>query len=238
MKKIYITAFLLFTLLPFQSIFAQNAPGLLGKRWTIMYNLDFFYNLQHTAYNQAIRDLPEEPATFLDAAVISITNPGFAFVHQHNIQMEYARSRFTSVGLGLSYFRNGHGMVRNNNDVYAASKNFVVTGGSLIIKKFLSNKGGIAPLGTYYQYGLHLNRVRSSLNVHATIPSNIEEEEDVVSLRPAVSVAYGRQFLLGKALMNVGAEGMLLYPSDDNYIERLTLAYSFRFKVGVGLVAF
>lgn len=249
MKKIYIIAFLLFTFLPFESIFAQDAPGLLGNRWSVFYNLDFSYNFPQATYNQATRDLPENPNTLSEVFGGILSHPNFNINRQHNIQFDYSRTRFQSIGVGLSYFRSGYGILydhSNNTSQETASKNMTSTGFSFLVKQFLQKKGGIAPLGTYYQYGLHINRIRSFLAPNpAYSGSQVVDETVETQIIPGATVVFGRQFIaFNKVLMNIGAETGLLIPatfSNGNFSsphERLGSFYSFKFKIGVGLAPF
>jgi len=245
MKKIYITLFLLFAMTA-QTAFAQGAPGLLGNRFSVFYNMDFFYNVGQYTYNEANKEMPDQPDGMIAATVSMFTNPGVNITRQHNIQLDYSITRFKSIGIGLSYFRNGYGTIQTGQRVDVASKNLTSISGSIFYKTFLRSSGGFAPLGNYYQYGLHANQVQESTRENSMLfdePRNYIGRQYII---PSFTFTFGRQFIAYKSLlMNVGAEIGTVYPfrgfsldSLENSMERLALFYTFRFKVGVGLAPF
>lgn len=214
------------------NINAQSAPGLLGKRITVSYDFNTHFN--YSAPNLRINE--NESALFDNST----------FVNKHLFGVDYVLSRTMSIGIDYGFHN------ERLNDVEIQDNDFMhrvrTNETGLRLKVFPFEKGGIAPIGYYFQVRALRYSYRSEMELVPRGSSTLEEPfvfafEDGVTYTGAFG--FGRQgILFGNVMYNVGSEMTLvltenafldLYDASLDLRNSLIIGNLFKLKIGIAV---
>ena len=207
----------------------QSAPGLLGKRLTVSYDFNTHYNYS-------------PPVFRIDGYEPSLGN--LLTIQKHLFGADYVLSRTMSIGLDYGFHQQRLDDVEIQNNAFmhrVRTNEFGVR-----LKVFPFERGGIAPIGYYFQLRALRYGYKSEMEFVPSGQSNLDEPFTFDYEQGAVNTGafgFGRQgILFGSVMYNIGAEMAvvlaqknLIYTDDafDNLRTALLTGNLYKLKVGV-----
>ena len=216
------------------SMASAQVSGYMGKRALIRYDLYVIPAANPTQKYYEERLLEQEPERFAGMFY------GINKVHQFSV--EYVVGRAKSMGLNVffnttateyleEYFDPNVGWFTYRN-IPLLIKN---KGVGAFYRKYVQNKGGLAPVGNYHELGF------SVISVSGAYRDTIKEQY----LAPYLSYGHGNQRIIANRIpFEFGYKfGLILNPgvmSSDQKpsLQRTNWALMFNFKIGVGALLF
>lgn len=227
---------------------AHNAPGYMGKKGLLTYNLGFLPGMDYN-YQPTITD-----AHYLQYTRAFTRNKAFeiSYIHygiKHDIDRYY--NAFNYEGSSSSYYE--------LTNIYGAYK---ISGNDLGISLKFYNKNWIAPIGKYHQLGVRLMNYTITDNYTYMKKVNFFGFEENIKLEPetknkqSLGIVYGygsSRIVNNKFVIDYGFQYNFivstLYPADEPYNiitedelfrkssnRRIFYNQMFKLKIGIGLV--
>ena len=212
----------------------QSAPGLLGKRFTVSYDFNTHYNYS-------------PPIFRIDGREPTLGN--LFFVNKHLMGADYILSRSMSIGVDYGFHnqRLHDAEIQDNAFIHRVNTNEL----GLRLKVFPFERGGIAPIGYYFQLRAMRYSYESTMEFEPMGQSNLIEPYIFTYERGAVNTGafgFGRQgILFGSILYNIGGEMALvlteknlvnLDDASENLRTSLLTGNLYKLKVGIAVPIF
>ena len=215
---------------------AQSAPGLLGKKFTVAYDFNYYFNWT----------FPSTPSE--EVSVSNIVNK--LLVYKHTFGADYVLSRTLSVGadFGFSNQRLDDAEILRTSFAHHLKTNEM----GIRLKYFpVERSGSIAPIGPYLQFRLLRFGYKSEMELVVSEPNGLIEPYIFPFEKATVytgAFGFGRQgILVGNIIYNIGCE-MALVLSESASLENedaqrslrnaLLFGNAFKLKFGIAVPIF
>lgn len=217
---------------------AQSAPGLLGKKFTVAYDFNPYFNWS----------LPDLVGYESDAMSVFKNS----IIYKHTFGADYILSRTLSVGVDFGLSGNQRlddAEIFNSYFVHRLKSSEI----GLRLKYFpVKKNGGIAPIGPYLQFRVLRLGYKSEMELIAAEPNGLTEPYIFSFEKGTVytgSFGYGRQgILFGNIIYNVGCEMALVFSesaftigrgeAQTNLRNALLIGNLFKIKMGIAVPIF
>ena len=189
----------------------SQAVGFEGKRFHVQY--DYQYVIPYISWN-----------------MIDVSNVFLSM--SHNLQLDYAVGRTFSIGASGGYGDFITSINSTSTSTYYAIQARDV---GVYFRRYNLGYGSIAPLGTYWELGVHRLFAKDyQYEIIANTRNILEETKGQFNL---LTLGWGRQAILfDKVTYHLGGRGgYILEAQTDDLAEDLLIYFLFRFKIGVGI---
>ena len=204
MKKLFIFSLIYVITNSFNDVNAQAVPGLSGKRLIVEIG---FSGLNHFSTFETY-NYKDTKTSIFNKRRISTTEGLYNFSFDSQIQAQYAISRFKMLGVNITCARMGIYTSRDEDNFNVSSANI-----NFFRRKYLPMTGSIAPIGTYYQYGVS-GMIHRSFRKEIYDGTNEPLSYDFkTSISPAFTQEFGIESVIGEQfLYSAGMQSTLILP--------------------------